>query len=322
MAFNSIKAIILLACVEAAFVGPVMAQQCLQGPIMSETGEEAMSPFGVDRTGRTNSGGVHLGLDIVNGVGIGDPILAGLPGKIVLARIDATNSVFMQVAGGRQQVGYLHGNSQQVRVGDVVAANDQVITMGSKGAGPAVHLHLYMALRGDVIASEAASAGAVWPQASAGGYWGNKRGTPLSGAALRNAAPATFYMVNPETFLHHRIPWRPGILTVAQYRRQGFIREDGLTLPPTCRPSSETFERGGFASINGGPNGNATFANGGAGVNQQVNVNMATSGFRDGIIEGAEYSISALQAQQQQRSSGAYRSVGWAGLALAIMGDQ
>ena len=220
---------------------------------MSTAGEKAMSPFGVDRTGRTNSGGVHLGLDIINDAGRGDPILAGLPGRILLARIDGTNSVFMEVEGGRQQLGYLHGDTIHVSAGDTVAADDQVITQGAKGAGPAVHLHLYVALRGDVVASFAEAAGAAWPQSSPGRLLGEQEGDASSrGVHARRRSPETFYMVNPETFLHHRIPWNPGILTVELYKRQGFIREDGMTLPPTCAPSATTFERGGFASTNGG----------------------------------------------------------------------
>lgn len=277
-----------------------------------------MSPFGVDRTGRTNSGGVHLGLDIINAAGRGDPILAGLPGRIVLARIDGTNSVFMEVAGGKQQLGYLHGDTLQVSAGDTVTADTQVITQGAKGAGSAVHLHLYVALRGDVVASFAEAAGAAWPQASPEGYWGNKRATPLLGASMRDAAPSTFYMVNPETFLHHRIPWNPGILTVEQYKRQGFVREDGMTLPTTCEPSATTFERGGFTSTNGGSTSDDTFANGGAGGNLQVNANIASSDARDAVLEGAEYSIAALQVRAQRRTSDAYLAASWAGLAIAV----
>lgn len=313
---NSIAAI--LTAIGSLVGGSVTAQECLQGPIMSTAGEKAMSPFGVDRTGRTNTGGVHLGLDIINDAGRGDPILAGLPGRILLARIDGTNSVFLEVEGGRQQLGYLHGDTIQVSAGDVVAADDQVITQGAKGAGPAVHLHLYVALRGDVVASFAEAAGAAWPQARSDGYWGNKRATPLLGAAMRDAAPTTFYMVNPETFLHHRIPWNPGILTVELYKRQGFIREDGMTLPPTCAPSATTFERGGFASTNGGATSDATFANGGAGGNLQVNANLASSDARDAVLERAEYSIAALQVRHQRRASDAYLAAGWAGLALAV----
>lgn len=306
--------IMLLAAAPGAFA----QGRCFQVSTLPTNPEYAMSPFGLDRTGRTKSGGVHLGLDMVGGAR-GAPVLAGLPGRILLARQDSTNSVFMMVDGGQQQVGFLHGDSIFVRQGQQVGPTDQVIDMGAKGAGAAVHLHLYVALRGDVIAQSAAAAGAVWPQGGAGNYWGSKRSTPLTGAALRGAAPEAFYMVNPETFLHHRIPWSAGILTVQQYIDQGFSRPDGLTLPPTCSPSSETFERGEFASVNGGVTPDEGFANGGTATNLQTNANLASSGARDAVLESAEFTISMLQGRQNRQRSDAFVSSAWAGLALAVM---
>lgn len=305
----------MLACASSA----AFAQgRCFQVSTLPTDPEYAMSPFGVDRTGRTNSGGVHLGLDMVGG-SRGAPVLAGLPGQIIYARQDATNSVFMMVEGGQQQVGFLHGDSIFVQQGQTVGPTDQVIDMGAKGAGSAVHLHLYVALRGDLISEAASAAGAVWPQGGAGNYWGSKRSTPLTGAALRGAAPDAFYMVNPETFLHHRIPWSAGILTVQQYIDQGFVRPDGLTLPPTCAPSDQTFERGGFASVNGGATEGETFASGGTATNLQTNANMASSAGRDAVLEGAEFAVSRLQGRQNRQRSDGFLSSSWAGLALAVM---
>lgn len=306
--------IMLLAAAPGAFA----QGRCFQVSTLPTNPEYAMSPFGLDRTGRTKTGGVHLGLDMVGG-SRGAPVLAGLPGRILLARQDSTNSVFMMVDGGQQQVGFLHGDSIFVSAGQDVGPTDQVISMGAKGAGAAVHLHLYVALRGDVIAQAAEASGAVWPQGSAGNYWGSKRATPLTGAALRGAAPEAFYMVNPETFLHHRIPWSAGILTVQQYIDQGFSRPDGLTLPPTCSPSSETFERGEFASVNGGVTPDEGFANGGTATNLQTNANLASSGARDAVLEGAEFTIAMLQGRQDRQRSDAFMSSAWAGLALAVM---
>lgn len=302
-----------------ASASEVVAQgRCFQVSTLPTNPEYAMSPFGVDRTGRTRSGGVHLGLDMVGG-SRGAPVLAGLPGEIIYARQDATNSVFMMVEGGQQQVGFLHGDSIFVRQGQQVGPTDQVIDMGAKGAGAAVHLHLYVALRGDVIAQAATDAGAVWPQGSAGNYWGSKRATPLTGAALRSAAPEAFYMVNPETFLHHRIPWSEGILNVQQYIDQGFVRPDGLTLPPTCAPSDQTFERGGFASVNGGATPGETFATGGTATNLQTNANLASSDARDAVLESAEFTVARLQARQSRQQADGFLSSAWAGLALAVM---
>lgn len=292
--------------------------RCFEVSTLPTDPEYAMSPFGIDRTGRTRTGGVHLGLDMVGG-SRGAPVLAGVPGEIILARPDATNSVFMLVEGGQQQVGFLHGDSIFVEQGQTVASTDQVIDMGARGAGAAVHLHLYVALRGDVIAQAAEAAGTVWPQSGAGNYWGNKRGTSMTGAVLRSAAPEAFYMVNPETFLHHRIPWNPGILTVQQYIDQGFVRPDGMTLEPTCGPSAETFDRGGLASVNGGVVPGDGFANGGTAANLQQSANLASSDARDAVLEGAEYTVAMLQARQQRQRGAAFLSSAWAGMALAVM---
>jgi len=66
-------------------IGSIAAGMCLQIPIMSQAGEKATSPFGVDRTGRA-SVGYHLGLDLINSVGRGDSIYAGVPGRVIVAR--------------------------------------------------------------------------------------------------------------------------------------------------------------------------------------------------------------------------------------------
>ncbi|MDO5631622.1 MAG: peptidoglycan DD-metalloendopeptidase family protein [Paracoccus sp. (in: a-proteobacteria)] len=301
-------------------VASVVAGMCLQVPVMSQQGELVTSPFGVDRTGRSGaSNGYHLGLDLINGVGRDDPILSGVPGRVVMARNDDTNSVFVETPDGAMRVGYLHGGAINVRVGDEVQPDTQVVTMGDKGSPGAVHLHLYTSLRGDIVANLGEAAGVVWPLGE-GDFWGNKNRGGLSGGDLVAAAPAPYYMVNPETYLHHRIPFQKALLDSEHYRQQGLVRPDGLTLEPTCAPAPEFYARGGFRSMNYGSTSNGGMAESGAALatNPQTVVNMATSQGRDAMIQ---YSISAIGETtraanhgQSQRATAAM----WAGMVLGV----
>tara|TARA_R110000737_G_C14623333_1_gene494019 strand:+ start:5426 stop:6367 length:942 start_codon:yes stop_codon:yes gene_type:complete len=291
--------------------GAAWAQQCL-GPIMNPSGASVSSPFGVDRTGRA-SNGYHLGLDLVNNQGLGAPILAGVNGTVALSRADATNSVFVLSADGKQRFGYLHGKSRNVATGDTVSASDQVIAMGSKGAGSAVHLHLYTSLRGDVMASLGASAGRVWPLSS-GDFWGNKHSGGLAGSDISSVSPATFYMVNPETFLDHRIAF-PSYLSAAY----GVSRPGGLTLTPTCLPSTETFDRGTLMSENGGVSGDGGLTEEGEALsaNEQSQVNVASQEGRDAAMLYSRSAVGALvRAKNRGRGDDVKASV-WAGMVLA-----
>ena len=298
-------------------IGSIAAGMCLQLPIMSQAGEKATSPFGVDRTGRA-SVGYHLGLDLINSVGRGDSIYAGVPGRVIVARNSGMNDVFVETSDGKMRFGYLHGDSINVRVGDEVQNNTQVITMGSAGSGEAVHLHLYTALSGDLVRSLGEAAGVVWPLAD-GDFRGDKRSGGLSGAGLAESAPSPFYMVNPETYLHHRVPFAQDVLNSEQYRRQGFSRPDGMTLEPTCAPPPEFFAGGSLRSTNGGSTVNGGMAATGqaAGSNPQTLVNMAASDGRDAIIQRGLSSIGETTRTRNYGQSRRSAASVWAGLIFA-----
>lgn len=288
---------------------------CLQIPIMSQAGEMATSPFGVDRTGRA-SPGYHLGLDLVNSVGHGDPIYAGVPGRVVQS-IPKMNAVFVETSDGSMRFGYLHGAGRNVAFGDEVQPDTQVITMGDTGSVGAVHLHLYAALSGDLVARLGEEVGMIWPL-SAEDFYGNKNRGGLSGVDLIAAAPAPFYMVNPETYLHHRVPFQQSTLNAEQYRRQGFVRPDGLTLEPTCTPSPDFFS-GPLRSNNGGATIGGGMADSGAAAahNTQTLVNIATAEGRDAMIQYGLSSIGTATRNANRGQSQRATAATWAGMIFA-----
>ena len=288
---------------------------CLQRDVFTMAGAAVSSPFGVDRTGRA-SAGYHLGLDLVNSAGRGDLVFAGLDGRVVNSTGDRTNTVFIETSDGRQRIGYLHGQARRVALGDAVLADTVVITMGDTGSPGAVHLHLEVHVSGEVMASLGEAAGRVWPLGSRTAFFGDKGSSGLMGAALEGNAPAAFYVVNPETYLHTRIPFRPALLT--SYASQGLNRPDGLTLEPTCSPSADMVMRGGVASNNGGatPGGGwAEFGTAAAG-NMQVLVNMAASDGRDATIQYGQAAIGDARLGVGSRDNSRMRTAMLAGLIL------
>lgn len=270
---------------------------CFDRDLLSMAGVRVTSPFGVDRTGRA-SNGYHLGLDIANDAGRGDPVFAGVPGRVVRSFVDRTNSVFIETPDGRQRIGYLHGAARRVALGDEILPDTTVITMGDTGSPGAVHLHLEVHVSGEVMASLGEAAGRVWPLGDRTAFFGDKLTSGLAGASLEGAAPAAFYVVNPETYLHSRLPFTSSVLNAEQYARQGFSRPDGLTLEPTCSPSGEFLDSGGLMSSNGGasPMG-GVFAFGTAlAGNPQTLANLASSDGRDAAIQYGQAAIGATQA--------------------------
>lgn len=251
----------------------------------------ATSPFGVDRTGRA-SAGYHLGLDLVSSNGNGTPVFAGVPGTVVLSAANRTNSVFIETPDGRQRVGYLHGAARRVAQGDAVLPDTVVITQGDTGSPGAVHLHLEVHVNGEVMAAMGEAAGQVWPLNSRSSFFGDKSSSGLSGASLEGAAPAPFYVVNPETYLHSRVAFRPSILSAPQYVAQGFSRPDGLTLEPTCAPSGD-YLNGGMVSSNGGHNSMGGVGEFGAALigNPQTLANLASQDGRDAVIQFGQAAI-------------------------------
>ena len=274
---------------------------CFQRELMSMAGIRVTSPMGVDRTGRA-SAGHHLGLDITNNAGAGDPVYAGVTGTVVLSAANRTNSVFIETPDGRQRVGYLHGASRRVSTGGSVLPDTVVIVQGDTGSPGAVHLHLEVHVSGEVMASLGESAGRVWPLQSRSTFFGNKADSGLSGASLEGAAPAAFYVVNPETYLHSRLPFSPTVLSAPEYRAQGFSRPDGLTLVPTCAPSSAHVTQGGMASSNGGHNamGGVSAFGVAAAANPQTLANIATSDGRDAAIQIGQAAIGASRMGAHQ----------------------
>jgi murein DD-endopeptidase MepM/ murein hydrolase activator NlpD len=282
---------------EPGAVPPGGAGTCFDRDLLSMAGVRVTSPFGADRTGRA-SAGYHLGLDIANNAGRGDLVFAGVPGRVVRSHADRTNSVFIETPDGRQRVGYLHGAARRVALGDEILPDTTVITMGDTGSPGAVHLHLEVHVSGEVMASLGEAAGRVWPLQSRESFFGSKQSSGLSGASLEGAAPAAFYVVNPETYLHSRLPFTSSVLNAEQYARQGFSRPDGLTLEPTCAPSGDFLDGGGLMSSNGGasPMG-GVFAFGTAlAGNPQTLANLASSDGRDAAIQYGQAAIGATQA--------------------------
>lgn len=274
--------------------GPVLAGgigTCFDRDLMSTAGLRATSPFGVDRTGRA-SAGYHLGLDLANDEGEGAHVFAGVPGTVVLSTANRTNSVFVETPDGRQRVGYLHGQARRVAQGDSVLPDTVVITQGDAGSPGAVHLHLEVHVAGEIMSSLGEAAGRVWPLQDRETFFGTKGSSGLSGASLEGAAPAPFYVVNPETYLHRRVPFTISILATEQYARQGFSRPDGLTLEPTCAPGAD-FLDGGMMSSNGGHNAMQGVTEFGVALaaNPQTSANMASSDARDAAIQ---YGLAAI----------------------------
>ena len=137
----------------------------------------------------------------------------------------------------------------------------------------------------------------MWPLGNREAFFGAKDTSGLSGASLEGAAPAPFYVVNPETYLHRRIPFTSSILSAEQYARQGFSRPDGLTLEPTCAPGAD-FLDGGMMSSNGGHNtmGGVTQFGVALAANAQTNINMASSDGRDAAIQYGQAAIGTARS--------------------------
>ena len=92
---------------------------------------------------------LHDGLDI--GARCGSPIRAVLPGTVVSATFHTAYGWWLIVDhGGGLRTGYSHAEAWTARVGDRVAAGEQVGRIGSTGYSTGCHLH-FMAWRGGQI---------------------------------------------------------------------------------------------------------------------------------------------------------------------------
>jgi len=279
-------------------VSEVFAGECL-APIMSSAGQQVMSPYGMDRSGRPGaSAGYHQGLDIVNDVGRGDPIKAGVDGRVVVSKDGSGGQkVVVETLDGSQRFGFYHLDGRSVRAGETVSAGTQVGTQGSTGVSrSAVHLHLTALMSGDAL-QDAGGQSRVWFSPS--GWIGAKRSPPMTAQQVSAAAPSSFYFVNPETFIDHRIPFAAGLLSAQEYQDQGLVRPGGLTLEPTCLPAN--LPEAGAASSNGG----LSIADGetGAAAGKASDIahasDMAASEVRDAYMSWATAALGDLADQQR-----------------------
>jgi hypothetical protein len=260
--------------------------------------------------------GYHQGLDLTNNAGRGDPILAGVYGRVFVSKAGSGgNVVGVETDDGKQRFLFFHLDSRSVGVGDTVEPDTVVGIQGSTGVSyTAVHLHLSSLLRGSELRSLGNSGGRVWR--SNAGWAGTKSSSPLTSSQIAGALPDDFYFVNPETYLHHRIPFN----VPERYAVQGIDRPDGLTLEPTCTPSDEFFDRSAIRSANGG----TSTANGmqadAAHQSAEDGVHGATQEFKEAAITLGQAQMGDLAGQNIASSSPAYRALGWAGLA-ALQGD-
>lgn len=239
-------------------------------------------------------------------------MVAGLAGSVVNAGVGSVNGVTVQTSDGLMRYAYLHNDSVKVRQGDSVAVGDQLATMGDAGSPGAIHLHLMVALRADVVQTAGESIGKVW---AIGSGFGSK-GAPLSSGAIPRDAE-TYLVVNPETFLHHRIPFQPGLLSA--YAPQGLDRPDGLTLEPTCGPTAEMLSNMGIAaSSNGGMTMDGAIGFGTQLISSnQVIMAMATEEGRDALIEMSQSSYQQLSRQSHNIGADRMRAATWAAMGAA-----
>lgn len=218
-------------------------------PVMNENGARLMSPYGADRSGRAGaSAGYHQGLDMVNNLTGGspenNPAKAGHAGKLsfkfkgsggnwvaVRSPTDLYNTVYFHLAHKDFQKFAYSGRT--VQAGETVGYIGNTGTQGAKvNDRQGAHLHLGMTVRGSIV-QQAGQGGRVM---ATGGCptCGTKSRPPLSAAAISSAKNDTWYFVNPEPFLHKRIPIPADL--AASYRGYFQSRADKTqTLPNNCQ---------------------------------------------------------------------------------------
>lgn len=296
--------------------GTTVTGVCMSHPLMSSSGAAVTSPYGMDRTGRA-SAGYHQGLDLVNNVGMGDPIFAGVSGKVIVAGAGSGgNRVVVETSDGSQRFVFMHLASihRDVRVpGATVQPDTQIGTMGNSGTA-AVHLHLSALMSGDKLQSAGVSS-RVWPSAS--GWGGTKSQQPLSADQISAAAPDSFYFVNPEPFLPERVPFRPNLLTA--YADQGLVRPDGLTLPNNCAVEGSANR---LSSSGGGVSMSEL---GGDAINHMGDIgyaaDMAMAELRDAFVDLTKISADGF-ANSLQETRAVDRPVAALGMLIAEANEQ
>ena len=225
---------------------------CLTRSPWSEAGEKVISPYGQDRSTRPNaSSGYHQGLDIVNSAGRGDPLYASINGRIFQAT-SGSGGLRVITETGNQRFIWMHLNtiSPQPEVGNNVSPV-QIGTMGGSGTinNALVHHHLGVLLRGDALQTNSETDKGRVFKTGDGQFSGSKMSQPLSSLDISQASPKTWYFVNPETFLHKRIPFDQNTLLSYQ-----LDRPDGLTLVNSCSVdgNSHSYSTNGGVSADSG----------------------------------------------------------------------
>lgn len=187
-----------LSLIASILAAPAVAGTCLT-QVMDGGGLKITSPYGVDRTGRATPG-FHQGVDLVNNSGMGAQIRAGSSGPLFY-RSFRGGGIAANVTSGDTKFVYLHmrhgnapGTSRQASPGDPLG---RVGCEGMRQCAP--HLHLYALLTGASLSSNGYS-GRTWREFS------GKLARPMTGDQIKNAAPTSWYYVNPERFLPQRVP--------------------------------------------------------------------------------------------------------------------
>jgi Peptidase family M23 len=218
-----IALVLLTAAVQPAYAGT-----CLSVDVMNPAGERITSPYGVNRTGHKGaSPGYHQGIDIVNSEAQKSKIFSGSSGK-VLFRSFRGGGVIADVTSGDTRFEYLHMSTTKLDEGQSaqISAGDQVGVMGCEGMKVcAPHLHLYVILKGSVLAA-AGQTGRVWKE------YAPKSTAPMTADAIKEALPTAWYYVNPEPFLAHQIP-----ISNPYPDMEGGKRS--MSLPRTCSPTTD-----------------------------------------------------------------------------------
>lgn len=286
--------------------------------LMSTSGLRVSSPYGVDRTGRA-SAGWHQGLDLVNGVGRGDPVYAGVSGKVVVVGSGSGgNRVVVETNDGSQRFVFMHLDSihRDVRaVGTPVTPDTQIGTMGDTGSPGAVHLHLGALIDGSKLQGVGMES-RIWE--SPGGWTGSKSANPLTADQVAAALPNSFYFINPEPFLPSRVEFPASL--AASYASQGISRPDGLTLSNNCSVSGLSGQP--MASSGGGVSA-AVFGSDPIGHLADVGyaADLAMGEFRDAVLDLTKIAADDFTRSQLYVSGRKRPQAAWATLISVTQGE-
>lgn len=274
---------------------PAWAATCLDAEIMSSGGMAVTSPFGVDRTGRASKGW-HMGLDIVNGQGKGSPIYSGSTGKAQYRYQASGAGHYMTIDSGDMRYLYMHlQNADQRLSGKQVSAGDRLGQMGCSGMrNCAPHLHLSAQIKGDSLSSSGAQGRAFNSMSK------SLSNRPLTADGIKAALPNSWYVVNPEPFLPHPIPFRES--TKGYGPQMGGWRS--MTLPRTCSPDPSVVPNARVASTT--DTGSSS-----AGLDSQASMRSGGEGYAgaaaDQEMHGLTVELAKLSAAEAAQSSQAAR---------------